>query len=391
MYRTRSLVPHLDSLGRLGKLGRPGILPITFTCLIIWTLLWLHLGSIPAQSTHRITDADLSLTNLTRIEFLPDQPHHEYYQSKPAQEFCAAHGYTVFQPKSPSGERKIYDLFMVNSELDFLEIRLNTLYNYVDYFVIVESARTFQGNPKPMTIRDNWGKFKRFHDKLIYHEMVYPKDFKGARAWDNEDLQRNAMYDQVIPKLQGRQAAVEGDVLLVADVDEMPRPETLILLRTCNFPRRLTLTSKFYYYSFQFLHQGPEWPHPQATYYQGSRTILPANLRQGDGGNPLLRGLEMGTLENAAWHCSSCFATMGEFLNKMASFSHERMNHRYFQNRTRIATAVREGKDLWLRPKETFQKIENNEDVPKYILKEKDRFRYMLNRDGETAGFVDYP
>ena len=34
-------------------------------------------------------------------------------------------------------ERKVYDTFLFNNELDLLEIRLNVLNEHVDYFVIV--------------------------------------------------------------------------------------------------------------------------------------------------------------------------------------------------------------------------------------------------------------
>lgn len=192
-------------------------------------------------------------------------------------------------------------------------------------------------------------------------------------------------------KLAGLQTPVEGDVMLVADVDETSRPATLLVLRTCNFPRRLTLSSKFYYCSFQFLHTGAEWEHPQATYYQGmDRTLRPNNLRGGDAGIPLLRNLEKGTLSNAAWHCSSCFATVEQFLNKMASFSHELMNQEYFRDRHRITNAVRKGADLWNREADTFTRLDAVVDAPPCLLEDKERFRYMLNRDEETAGFMDY-
>ena len=36
--------------------------------------------------------------------------------------------------------RKIYDMFLINTELDFLEIRLHELDAQVDYFVILESG-----------------------------------------------------------------------------------------------------------------------------------------------------------------------------------------------------------------------------------------------------------
>ena len=43
---------------------------------------------------------------------------------------------------------KIYDCFIFNNETDLLDIRLNILNDYVDYFVIVESLETFTGLKK---------------------------------------------------------------------------------------------------------------------------------------------------------------------------------------------------------------------------------------------------
>ena len=42
----------------------------------------------------------------------------------------------------PNKNMKIYDCFNFFNELDILEMRLNILYDYVDYFVIVESSLT---------------------------------------------------------------------------------------------------------------------------------------------------------------------------------------------------------------------------------------------------------
>ena len=39
----------------------------------------------------------------------------------------------------------IYDCFSFFNELDILEMRLNILYNYVDYFVITEANKTHTG------------------------------------------------------------------------------------------------------------------------------------------------------------------------------------------------------------------------------------------------------
>ncbi|KAG9498564.1 hypothetical protein J7337_009372 [Fusarium musae] len=264
-----------------------GILVIGICSLLWWALRTLH-GSY-AVFAESLQSIDLLSPTLDH-----DWKTSELYASKATHDLCSAHGYSAFVPKSPSRERKIYDMLMINDELDFLEIRLDALYDYVDYFIIAESAKTFQANSKPLILKDNWDRFRRYHDKVMYHELTFPFSFDPHRPWDYEDLQRDAPFDQVMLHLDGPRAPNKGDVLVVADVDEIPRPQTLLILRYCNFPRRLTLSSKFYYYSFQFLHAGPEWQHTQATYYQGHQTLKPTNLRNGDGGFRPLRFLERG-------------------------------------------------------------------------------------------------
>lgn len=307
-------------------------------------------------------------------------------------DICRPHGWKRFRPVAPDKPRKVYDLMMVNTELDWLEIRLNSTFDAIDYFVLVEGRKTFTDLDKPLVLKENLSRFAAYRSKIIYHEIEYPPGFRPRSTWDMEDLQRNAMLTQVFPRLAGARAPNRGDVLVVSDVDEIPRPSTLALLRACRFPRRLTLRSRFYYYSFQWLHRGPEWPHPQATYYGGSvrRTLRPNDLRIADGGLWPFREWEKGELANASWHCSSCFATVDELLTKMASFSHRSMNAEQFREPKSIAEHVREGKDLWDRPGEEFDRVEDNADVPSFLLENRERFGYMLDRDGPAAGFKDY-
>ena len=60
----------------------------------------------------------------------------------------------------------IYDCFMYFDEDMILDLRMNILSNHVDYFVIVESKYTHQGNIKGKNF--DITKFKRFEDKIIY-------------------------------------------------------------------------------------------------------------------------------------------------------------------------------------------------------------------------------
>lgn len=133
---------------------------------------------------------------------------------------------------------------MVNSELDWLEVRLNELHNHVDYFVVLESGTTFTGHPKSLAVKENWRRFEKFEKQIIYHLLEDPPVSSNI-SWDHERHQRNAMFTQVLPFLTGERVPNIEDVILVSDLDEIPRPASLTLLRNCEFPRRLTLRSRF--------------------------------------------------------------------------------------------------------------------------------------------------
>ncbi|KAH0373809.1 hypothetical protein KCU65_g113, partial [Aureobasidium melanogenum] len=308
---------------------------------------------------------------------------------------CHANGFISLP--ALSNKRKIYDLVLMSTELDWLEIRLHTLSNHVDYFVIIESPTTFTGKPKPLYLQENWNLFSQFHHKIIYR--VVEDKAQSQWIWDHEDYLRNALFTAVFPELEGtEQEAKDGDVLIVSDMDEIVRPGVMLLLRYCDIPARLMLRTQFYYYSFQWRHRGLQWAHPDVTIYRGRDTIMPNDLRQGllgSGWMPIAairRWWDRATLWNAGWHCSSCFATVAEMHTKMQSFSHQNWNTEENRDSRIMIDRVRHGLDLFGRADELYDRIEDNKDVPSYITtqyEQKGRFKYLLNRDGEDAGFDD--
>lgn len=314
---------------------------------------------------------------------------------KDATTVCRTHGFSAY-----TKHRKVYDLVLFSTELDWLEIRLQTLAPYVDYFVVIESPTTFTTRPKPLILRDNWDRFKQFHNKMIYKMVEDP--IKSARIWDHEDFFRDALLKEVFPGLVGTpQAAQKNDVLVVCDMDEILRPSAMLVMRYCDIPKRLILQTHFYYYSFQWLHRGEQWAHPDATLYAGSieSTLSPNDLRQGllgPGWAPfavLSRWWNRASLWNAGWHCSSCFANVSEMRTKMHSFSHQGWNTADNRDRSVMIERVRHGLDLFGREAEVYDRVENNQDVPEYVLeqyRESGRFGYLLNRDGAGAGFEDW-
>jgi len=321
------------------------------------------------------------------------------------QSTCRAHGVAVHKT-TKSVKRKVYDLVLMSTELHWLEIRLNTLADQVDYFVIIESPTTFTGKPKPLHLKENWSRLAAFHHKIIYR--VVEDTIRSPRIWDHEDFFRNALFTHVFPDLTGTpQQANPDDVLVVSDMDEIPRPGAYVVLRICKFPLRLTLRSEFYYYSFQWRHRGPQWAHPDATLYRGAQTILPNDLRQGllpvstSTGffsflkTPLYslqRYWSRATLHNAGWHCSSCFATLAEVRTKMHSFSHQGWNTAANREERTVVERVRKGLDLFGREGEVYDRVEGNGDLPPFVKEEferRGRFEWLVDRDKAGGGFVD--
>lgn len=239
-------------------------------------------------------------------------------------------------------------------------------------------------DPKPLYLKENLSRFDDFKHKII-HQVLNDAGLKKLAkddTWEHERYTRNALFNQAMLSLTGPQAPNQGDVLLIGDVDEIPRIGTLTALRNCAFPPRVTLRTQMYYYSYQWLHRGDLWHHPQATYFDGPNTVKPESLRM----DPPDVELYM-----AGWHCSSCFRTMADLKNKITSFSHRHYNQPYFLDTNRLLHKIRMGLDLFERQKEMYDRIDDNLDVPAYLQKEENRekFAYMLDRDPQNANFQD--
>lgn len=108
---------------------------------------------------------------------------------------------------------KIYDCFLFFNELDLLEVRLNELDPYVDFFVLAEAEESFQGNSKPLFFEDNRERFSKFLDKVIH--LKIPAN-PGLKAWGRQHYQRRFLGN-------GLEKANPEDVIIISDLDEIPK------------------------------------------------------------------------------------------------------------------------------------------------------------------------
>ena len=124
---------------------------------------------------------------------------------------------------------KIFDCFMYFDEEVVADVRLNTLDEFVDYFVIVESKFTHKGDLR--NLKFNHKKFEKFKNKIIY--LVYenqPNEIQAINDKDN-DTEKAARYilnagyrenGQRNYIERGLVNAKENDIILISDVDEIP-------------------------------------------------------------------------------------------------------------------------------------------------------------------------
>ena len=111
----------------------------------------------------------------------------------------------------------IYDCFQYFDEDHIVELRLNILNKYVDYFVISESTKTHQGKSKKINFDIN--KFKKFKHKIKFVVADYKKeiDFKNHTGGESpvEQHQRNYL-------MEGIKDALPDDYIVLSDSDEIP-------------------------------------------------------------------------------------------------------------------------------------------------------------------------
>lgn len=187
---------------------------------------------------------------------------------------------------------RVFDCFPFFNEMDILELRLDLLDEYVDYFVLVEMNKTHRWENKPLNFAENRERYRKYAEKIIY---VCPKELPIKTSdkiidWTLENFQRNCISDGLLGKANAQ------DIILISDVDEIPNPDVVEDLRK-NVWRLdydiLSFSQEFFYYSFKYKHL-QNWNGTCAVKYMNLQK--PQDIRNVDGALP--------EIKNAGWHLS---------------------------------------------------------------------------------------
>jgi len=244
----------------------------------------------------------------------------------------------------------VYDVFPFFNELDLLEVRMEILDPYVDYFVIGECNKTFQGNDKPFHYLENKERFKKFEHKIIHNKFI---DDKGTE-WTNWD--RDVNHKNVIA--EALTGCNDDDIILISDLDEIPNLEGVPLDSFYKPDQLFHMMQKMYYYYIDLLQDGSEknWFGTKVCSYSYFKETCIDEIRNAKG--------EGTQIPNGGWH----FTFLGgvdKVIEKIESWGHKEFNNP--QIKSRVAENIANGKDIFFRSNSNLVQVQIDETYPKYL------------------------
>jgi glycosyltransferase involved in cell wall biosynthesis len=280
---------------------------------------------------------------------------------------------------------KVYDCFIFFNELELLELRFRYLWNVVDYFVIVESNKTHSGKDKPYYFEENRDRFLWAEGKISYIKIspntdgfVFNKknEFNAVLDdyWRMEFNQRNSIEI-------GIKDAKDDDIIIVSDVDEIPKREQIFNYKKNNKVDALSFKIITHNYYFNFRAKPPNqttWG-SVITRKKNIKTIQ--DLRNLRGGLPLTSNVESG-----GWH----FSFLGDkkrIAEKLSSFAHSEYSNWEYVDEKKIEESILNRKYHLGNADIEFEVVDiynNREDFPDVLVNNQHLFKdFIYNIDNK--------
>jgi len=228
---------------------------------------------------------------------------------------------------------KIFDCFMYFDEEVVLDLRLNTLNEFVDYFVIVESIFTHKGDKREL--RFDHKKFEKYKDKIIY--LVYEEQPEGLVKIKDQNSDHGGYIINALIRENGQRnfiskglsLADDEDFVLISDVDEIPN------LKSINFKnyqkKIIQFRQEMFYYKFNLKLPNLVWTGTKAC--KKKNLVSPQWLRNiKDKKYPFFRldtyfsktkYISVKFIDNGGWHFSN-IKSAEEIEHKLKSYLHHR-------------------------------------------------------------------
>ena len=295
---------------------------------------------------------------------------------------------------------KIFDCFMYFDEEIVLDLRLNTLYESVDYFIIVESTFTHRGEKRKLLF--NQKKFEKFKDKIIYLiydtnpiglKKINKKDSEAIKSWkyiENAILRENGQRNYII---NGLDKAKDDDMILVSDVDEIPN------LQNINFnelnQKIIQFKQEMFYYKFNLKLPNLVWTGTKGC--RKKNLISPQWLRnikdrkysffRIDTFFSKSKYINIKFINNGGWHFSN-IKTAKEIKFKLQSYLHHREFDVNPMSTDEINKIIKDKKAIYdLKVDKKINKIGNGNKLIKYPLNKLPK--YLQNNINKYKNWIE--
>ena len=269
---------------------------------------------------------------------------------------------------------KTIDCFSYFDEDTVLEIRLSTLYNYVDEFIICEATLDHAGNKKELNFKIE--NFKKYKDKINYMIVEdLPKEVKKFKknwhpAHARDQFQRNALA-------RGIKHCHDDDLIMISDLDEIPDPKKISEFG--NEDKYACFVQGNYLFKLNLINiTEPNW--------YGTRMCRKKDLKSPQ----WLREIKAKKqpfykfykprfdkfIYNGGWHFSSVKSAEGIY-KKLNCYSEQQFNNNTYKNLEVIEKKILEKKDLFNRNYE-YKAIRIDKTFPDFIYKNQEKLNNLI-------------
>lgn len=282
--------------------------------------------------------------------------------------------------------RKIYDCFCYFNEDMLLKLRLETLWDSVDFFVISEASYTHAGNTRE-TVFDI-ANFSKYAEKIRYLRLDQRPDGEND-FWKNENFIRNNLVN-------GLYDAEPDDWIIISDLDEIPNPEVINQYQPSSL--RGDFIQRYYSYFLNNYWLGDvdsddrlkansnAWYGSKITTYRYFMNFFggnASNVRSYKSSGPLralkrtwFKKFNVQTITNGGWHFTWIF-TIDDIIKKIESTAHQEFNKAEYKNPAYIQSMIHNGRDF-LKPLARYQAQNVDAQFPAFLLNNIDLYKEHL-------------
>jgi len=266
---------------------------------------------------------------------------------------------------------KVYDCFMFFNELDVLEIRLEELWNSVDIFVIAEANISHAGNPKDYIFENNKERFVKYMSKIRHLKIDDVPTNIDAMAKDR--YQRSAL-------IRGLHDIEPEDIIIVSDLDEIPRAEAVEMVKTDeNDYERYIFTIPMFQFKMNYMKYCDISKQPNIMVTRGRVFTDPQQEREYT--FPWVqKPADLVFIDHGGWHFTY-FGDMAHAITKLKNFAHTESNiPRFTDGKLTIEWMIENKYGLWGPDhQERYDIVQVDDYFPKYITENLDRWKDMIH------------